>query len=113
MNLDVKQIKDDIKWKIYCKLQDVKEWIIRNRDMIVTIAPVALGCMTVVVKTVGKRSNLHKTENLKNLYCYDRSLVHYWRLKRQLSNREWVDIDRRRRRGERLSDILSEMNVLK
>lgn len=113
MNLDAKKIKDDLKWKIYCKLQNGKEWMIRNRNMIVTVAPVALGCATVAIKTVGKRSNLRKTENLKNLYCYDRSLGHYWRLKRKLSNREWVDIDRRRRRGERLSDILSEMKVLK
>ncbi len=113
MNLDAKKIKDDVKWKIYCKLQDVKEWTIRNRNAIVTIAPVAFGCLTVAVKTVGKRSNLRKMENLKNLYCYDRSLGHYWRLKRQLSNKEWVAIDRRRRSGERLSDILSEMNVLK
>ena len=30
-----------------------------------------------------------------------------------LSNKEWLEIDSRKRNGERLSDILSEMKVLK
>lgn len=66
-----------------------------------------------IVKVVGKRINLHKQESVKNLYCYDRSLGHYWRLRRELSNREWLEIDNRKRNGERLSEILDEMKVLK
>ena len=50
---------------------------------------------------------------MKDLYCYDRSLGHYWRLRRELSNKEWLEIDQRKKNGERLADILDEMKVLK
>ena len=66
-----------------------------------------------VAKVVSKRINLRKQEELKDLYCYDRSLGHYWRLRRELSNKEWLEIDQRKKNGERLSDILAEMKVLK
>ena len=55
----------------------------------------------------------HKDEELHDLYCYDRSLGHYWRLKRELSNKEWLEIDKRKKEGERLADILADMRVLK
>ena len=52
-------------------------------------------------------------EKVKDLYCYDRSVGHYWKLRRELSNKEWLEIDQREKNGERLSDILSEMKVMK
>lgn len=48
----------------------------------------------------------------KHLYCYDRSLGHYWKLRRELTNEEWLEIDKRKKNGERLSDILDDMRVL-
>jgi len=50
---------------------------------------------------------------LKDLYCYDRSLGHYWKLRRELTNSEWVEIDQRKQNGERLADILDELKALK
>ena len=99
--------------KIVSKLQAVKEWLIRNKEAVVTIVPIAVGGAATVVKVVGKHVNLRKEEDLKDLYCYDRSLGHYWKLKRNLSNQEWLEIDRRKKNGERLSDILFDLRVLK
>jgi hypothetical protein len=99
--------------KINAKIQNGKEWIVRNKEAVITLTPVIIGGVTTVSKVVGKRINLRKQENLKDLYCYDRSLGHYWRLRRELTNREWLEIDQRKKNGERLSDILSEMKVLK
>ena len=56
---------------------------------------------------------MKKEKDLKDLYCYDRSLGHYWTLRRRLTNAEWVEIDKRKNNGERLADILSELKVLK
>lgn len=99
--------------KINAKIQNGKEWIVRNKEAVITLTPVIIGSVTTVSKIVGKRINLRKQENLKDLYCYDRSLGHYWRLRRELTNREWLEIDQRKKNGERLSDILEQMKVLK
>lgn len=63
-------------------------------------------------KAAIKRSNIKAAEDVKNLYCYDRSLGHYWKLRRELRNDEWLEIDKRKQNGERLSDILDSMRVL-
>lgn len=105
--------KRAFKEKINAKIQNGKEWVVKNKEAMITLTPVVIGGLTTITKVVGKRVNLHKQESVKNLYCYDRSLGHYWRLRRELSNREWLEIDRRKKNGERLSDILAEMKVLK
>ena len=56
---------------------------------------------------------MKEEKQLKNDYCYDRSLGHYWKLRRELTNEEWIAIDKRKRNGERLGDILAELKVLK
>ncbi len=94
------------KAKLSEKIQDGKDWFTRNKEYIITLTPVIVGGVTTVAKVVSKRVNLRKQEELKDLYCYDRSLGHYWRLRRELSNKEWLEIDQRKKNGERLSDIL-------
>lgn len=103
----------EFKARLNEKIQNGKEWIIRNKETVITLTPVVVGSITTVAKVVGKRINLRKQESLKDLYCYDRSLGHYWRLRRELSNQEWLEVDRRKRHGEHLADILSDMRVLK
>lgn len=105
--------KREIKEKINTKIQNGKEWFSRNKETVIALTPVVIGGVTTITKVVGKRVNLRKQEDLKDLYCYDRSLGHYWRLRRELSNKEWLEIDQRKKNGERLSDILAEMKVLK
>lgn len=107
------QRRRELKEKVRSKIQNGKEWFARNKETVIALTPVIIGGITTVAKVVGKRYNLHKEETLKDEYCYDRSLGHYWRLKRPLSNKEWLEIDRRKKDGERLSGILDEMRVLK
>lgn len=94
-------------------LASIGDWIYRNKKMFTFFSPMVIGLTTATVKGISKRSNLKKEEHVKKHYCYDRSLGHYWELRRELSNKEWREIDRRKRNGERLADILSEFKVLK
>jgi hypothetical protein len=103
----------DFKDKFIFKLRKGRDWVVKNKDWLITLTPIIIGGVTSVAIVVGKRANLHKEEELKELYCYDRSLGHYWRLKRELSNKEWLEIDTRKKNGERLADILAELKVLK
>lgn len=105
--------KARIKRKFKDGFNKSKDWFYNNREFVFVMGPAALGFGATAVKVVGKRAKLRKEKQLKDLYCYDRSLGHYWRLKRELSNREWVEIDKRKANGERLADILDELKVLK
>lgn len=66
-----------------------------------------------VVKVATKQHRINAERDLKELYCYDRSLGHYWKLNRKLTNKEWIVINTRKSAGERLADILVDMKVLK
>lgn len=116
--VDMKEIrreskKREIKDKVSAKIQNGKEWVMAHKEAVAALIPITIKGVTTVVKVVCKRRNLHKEEQLKDLYCYDRSLGHYWSLRRELTNKEWLELDQRKKNGERLSDILSEMKVLK
>ena len=93
------------------------EWMIENKELvIVVIMPITLGSLKLLsngVKALGRRSNLRKEEAIKNLYVYDPSLGVYWKLRRMLSTAEKLEIESRRKNGERLGEILRDLKVLK
>lgn len=105
--------KRAFKEKAKRSFQKGKELISENKEAIIAATPIVVGGLATTMKLLNKRHNLREQKDLKNLYCYDRSLGHYWRLRRELSNKEWLEIDKRKKNGERLSDILAEMRVLK
>ena len=103
---------EQLKFKLKETKRKVESFVINNKETIIGLAPVILTVGGFVVKNATKAHNMKKQENLKNLYCYDRSLGHYWKLRRELNNSEWVEIDRRKRAGEKLGDILESLKVL-
>jgi hypothetical protein len=101
------------KEKIQKKIDDAKNWVSDNKESILRYGPAVIGGLAVVAKAADRHIKLNKEKDLKELYCYDRSLGHYWKLRRELTNDEWVEIDKRKKNGERLADILDELKVLK
>lgn len=101
------------KEKIKKGLINVANFCNRNKEILMIAIPAGVTVVGGFIKGINRHVKLNKEKNLKELYCYDRSLGHYWRLKRELSNSEWVQIDKRKAQGERLADILSELKVLK
>lgn len=95
------------------KYRQAETWFYNNKEIVMLLGPGAIAATATLCKVIGKHINLRKEEKLKDLYCYDRSLGHYWALRRELTNKEWVEIDKRKQNGERLADILSELKVLK
>jgi len=89
------------------------DWCKENKDILVVIVPAAAAIIGGGVKLGSRALNTYKVKHLQECTCYDRSLGHYWQLKRPLSNAEWVSIEQRRKNGERLADILTELRVLK
>lgn len=101
------------KEKVEQMANKAKIFIENNRETLVAVVPLCIAGVTTIVKVAGKHRNTQKQEELKNEYCYDNRLGHYWRLRRPLTNKEWLEIDSRKRNGEYLSDILASMRVLK
>lgn len=97
------------------KVSDGMYWISTHREETLAIAAATTavaGLGTKVVKGHNKKKALQEEKDLKELYVYDRRLGHYWKVRRKLSNEEWVVIDRRQRDGERLADILTDLRLL-
>ena len=103
----------DFKFKTKTKVQNGLMWANNNKTLLLIVVPMAIGGVGQIVKVAGKRANLNKEEQLKTMYCYDRSLGTYWNLRRELTNDEWLRVDERKQAGERLGDILDSMEVLK
>lgn len=84
-----------------------------NKEILMVAIPGAIGVVGKGINMLGRRSNLRKEKNLKDRYIYDRSMGHYWELKRNLKQSEWSEIERRKHSGEKLGDILNSMKILK
>ena len=108
-----KQKRQEFIERIKMKFDDGKDWVINNKETVVFLTPAILGGVATVIKVAGKHANLRKEEQTKLNYCYDRSLGHYWKLRRPLSNDEWISLEKRKANGERMGDILADMKVLK
>lgn len=65
-----------------------------------------------ISKSLVRTHNLKKEQYNKERYIYDRSLGMYLHTKRPLRNKDYVTINRRRKNGEKLSDILESMKIL-
>lgn len=107
-----REFKEKVKEKASNAYQKTKAFCINNREIVIPVAITLSTGLVKISKMAVKSKNLKKEEQLKEEYCYDRSLGHYWKLRRPLTNNEWLEIDQRKRDGERLSDILAELKVL-
>ena len=88
-------------------------WANTNREFLIVVSPVVIGGSVKLTQLMLRRHNLNLETQHRELYVYDRSLGHYWQLRRKLSNNEWVTIEMRRKGGESLASILSGMKLLK
>ena len=105
----IEKAKQDFKNKI----DNLGAFVWQNKELVFFFTPIVVGGVSSVWKVTTKNNQLKREENLKNLYCYDASMGHYWKLKRELTNSEWVQISNRKANGEKLADILDSLNVLK
>jgi hypothetical protein len=95
------------------KYEGAKAWCQNNPQIVAVAVPIIVGSVVSAVKGGVRSHNIRNQERVKTEYCYDRSLGHYWELRRKLRSDEWIAIDRRRKKGERLADILASLKVLK
>ena len=115
--------KNELKWKFEQSSIRIKYWWNENCDWAVFVVPAAVGLGVWLIKhAVGSTDKvikqamsnrlLAREQALKDLYVYDRSAGHYWKLTRKLTSNEWLQIENRRKSGEKIGAILSSMKVI-
>ena len=103
------RLKSNLKYKC----AKIAGWCKDHPGESVTLGTAIIAGMFGLSKGIIKHVNLKQAENMKNLYCYDTSLGRYWELRRKLTNKDWLAIERRRASGEKLGEILEDLRVLK
>lgn len=117
-----KEIKEDvglkvweIRYKAQKKFDATVKWCEDNKELAIALIPVGLLAMRSIgntVKSIDRKIDLKKQEDLQELYVYDHSLGVYHKLRRPLKPSEKIEIDRRRQNGESKVQILASMGVL-
>lgn len=118
---DLKKARRQAKWNdAKAKLKKAKDktvdYLMDHPELMISLG-IAVVSGTVALVKGGIRhakvtNKLQLEKSLKELYVYDRSMGHYWKLRKPLSNNEWAIINNRVKSGERLADILLNMGVL-
>lgn len=115
-------MEEKSKWKIkfeeLCekgkmKTRKVYTWCKDNKETLIVVVPVLVSGAFEVIKVIQKNGTIQEQKRLKDLYIYDHSTGHYYELRRKLKNREWIEFDERKKRGESVAQILQDMRVLK
>lgn len=109
----IKNNFENLKMKAKMRVSKMFCWVKRNPQLTIGIVSVLGSIGGFFAKNLTKNHLLNKEKKLKDNYVYDRSLGHYWELDHKLSTKDWVEIDKRRSSGERMGDILVDMDVLK
>lgn len=118
-NTEKKETKEVIseKWNSFKdwskkKFNEAKIWCGEHKELVVGVVPVLITGFFEVIKIASKADAREEEKELKELYIYDRSMGHYWKLRRRLTNSEYREIERRRAEGESMGEILEDMRVL-
>ena len=107
----------DFTFKAKYKTRQAIEWMKENKEItagiLVPTAIMVVKTVSGIAKTVDRKIDLKKEQDLKDLYIYDRSLGYYHELNRKLKPSEALEIDQRRSNGETMAQILASMKLLK
>ena len=113
---ELKARYEHYKWCVRIRVNKAIVWVRTNPEIVAVAVPIAVAGIKSATKVGAKmmqRANMEHAEREIRTRCYDPSEGHYWFLKRELSNQEWLLVNNRHQNGERLGDILAGMNVLK
>ena len=118
ITIDTRTFKEkfeDAKTKVKFAVKDTIDWCVENKEIVIASAPVvAVGAkgLTKLVGNIARNRNIKAEEEIKKLYVYDRRNGMYLKLRKPLTTAQKSEIDRRKRDGESLTQILTSMRML-
>lgn len=111
--VDLKAFKIEAKKRqIKEKLGQAWEFAKEHPAEALALATATVGGLTGLVKRADRHATIRKEQELKDRYIYDRSLGKYWKTRKAPSVGQQLEIERRKKNGESMGDILSSMRLL-
>lgn len=115
--VDIDDFKKEAKIrKLKAKVEEIKnkavDLITEHPTEALALGTTLIGSAVGLARRADRKKDLREQQRLREEYIYDRSLGSYWKTRRKLSNSEKLEIERRRRQGESLGEILRSMRLL-
>lgn len=111
----IKQKIEDIRWRAKQKAIAAKEWVVNNKEIVILAAPVVVKAGKEIYKshhkTASQKWQEKERERIATTY-YDPSSGLHWKLNREPTNAERIIIDRKRREGYDVSEVLIDLGLI-
>ena len=102
--------------KLKAKVEEIKnkavDFVADHPTEALALATTLVGSVVGLARRADRKKDLREQQRLREEYIYDRSIGDYYHTRRKLTNAEKLEIDRRRRQGESLGEILRSMRLL-
>lgn len=111
----IKQKIEDVRWKAKQKVAAAKEWVKENKEVVILAAPVVIKAGKEIYKshhkTAAQKWQEKERERIETTY-YDPSSGLHWKLNREPTNEERIVIDRKRREGYDVGEVLMSLGLI-
>lgn len=88
------------------------DWMRDHSEELKIIVPVVGGIVLGGGKAISKHAEHKREDDLRNRYIYDRSTGQYYKTRKKISQTQHLEIERRKRAGESIGQILLSMGLL-
>ena len=114
--IDNRSFKEKVvafKEKAKMKGQDALAWCSRNKELLIIAVPTGLAAFSKLASTYDRIEERKYDYKERYLQIWDPATRQHIKLKRELRPSEQLELSQRNQEGERLTDILWDMGVVK
>lgn len=117
MTVDINDFKREakireLKAKAKAGYDKAKQVVTEHPAESLALATTLVGSVIGLARRADRKADLKKSEELKERYIYDRSIGGYWKTRRKLSANDMLEIERQKKLGRGLGEILQDMRLL-
>ena len=102
----------ELKAKAKAGWDKTKQLVTEHPAESLALATTLVGSVIGLARRADRKADLKKTEELKERYIYDRSIGGYWKTRRKLTTSDMLEIEREKKLGRSLGEILRDMRLL-
>ena len=102
----------ELKEKAKAGWDKTKQLVTEHPAESLALATTLVGSVIGLARRADRKADLKKTEELITRYIYDRSIGGYWKTRRKLTTSDMLEIEREKKMGRSLGEILRDMRLL-